>query len=350
MPIKKNIRVLRITSFLLFLTPAIALIGSLIFHNLLISFTFSHGTNFKFEKNIPGTTIEVLCTKQNDYCNKLGFEKVGKLNECNKHNIDLFILLESGDIINVNKELNIELDKLKKKELKYQISNKLNKNCIKNSNLIKYYKFAPSIFENIFKLKNSEKISLGTSGTVNPIFYGETSISNIVKRFPVNILFKPLMYLSIIFMIFYWYYNNLVLNKLLKEESRNSFFIFGVLSAIFLLFHVFFLGWTFENAILTKLRRYFIVFFILFEVLAQALLIKNIFKRKFQISIYLNYIVVYLKLAFVFFVCSSTLTILIILIFHDFDSKIDYILEWNYFLILLIFYFLSSIMWKKNNN
>ena len=32
----------------------------------------------------------------------------------------------------------------------------------------------------------------------------------------------------------------------------------------------------------------------------------------------------------------------------DLDSKIDYILEWNYFLILLIFYLLSSIMWKKN--
>ena len=39
--------------------------------------------------------------------------------------------------------------------------------------------------------------------------------------------------------------------------------------------------------------------------------------------------------------------ILTILIFYNLPSNIDYILEWNYFLILLIFYFLSYLMWKK---
>ena len=34
--------------------------------------------------------------------------------------------------------------------------------------------------------------------------------------------------------------------------------------------------------------------------------------------------------------------------FYDLDSKVDYILEWNYFLILLFFYLLSFFMWKKN--
>ena len=60
------------------------------------------------------------------------------------------------------------------------------------------------------------------------------------------------MYISVIFMIIYWVYYNLILNKLLNKQKINIFLVFGVLSAIFLLLHVIFLGWTFENEILTK--------------------------------------------------------------------------------------------------
>ena len=149
-------------------------------------------------------------------------------------------------------------------------------------------------------------------------------------------------------MIFYWLYYNRILRNLLNTTSNYYFFKFGILSASFLLLHVFFLGWTFENEILTKLRRTLVIFFILFEVLAQTFLIKQIFFIKDKINNYLNLIVVYLKLIFVFLVCSSTIIILTILIFYDLDAKFDYILEWNYFLLLLIFYFLSFLMWKKN--
>ena len=33
--------------------------------------------------------------------------------------------------------------------------------------------------------------------------------------------------------------------------------------------------------------------------------------------------------------------------FQKCNDKLDYILEWNYFLVLLFFYFLSFLMWKK---
>ena len=81
--------------------------------------------------------------------------------------------------------------------------------------------------------------------------------------------------------------------------------------------------------------------------MAQAFLIKQIFKFKNLVTNYLNLIVIYLKLIFVTFVCSFTFIMLTILIFYQLDAKIDYILEWNYFLILLLFYFLSFLMWKK---
>ena len=124
---------------------------------------------------------------------------------------------------------------------------------------------------------------------------------------------------------------------------------FLILSAIFLFFHVFFLGWTFDSEFLTKLRRSYVVFFILFEILAQAFLIRKILLIKDKFIEYFNEKIIFIKLSFVIFICSSSALILGLLIFYNFSSKIDYILEWNYFLILLIFYFLSFLMWKKPN-
>ena len=121
------------------------------------------------------------------------------------------------------------------------------------------------------------------------------------------------------------------------------------MSAIFLLLHVIFLGWTFENEIFRKGRRYFIVFFILFEVLAQAYLIKDIYKNKKEIKLFLNNFVVNLKLIFVLLICFSTIVLVIVLSTYNLSDKVDYIVEWNYFLVLLLFYLLSSILWKKQN-
>ena len=150
-------------------------------------------------------------------------------------------------------------------------------------------------------------------------------------------------------MFFYWIYYNKIFKIILNSNKNNLFLIFGILSAFFLLLHVFFLGWIFESEFLTKLRRTFIVFFILFEILAQAFLIRKIFLTKDQINNYINYLVIYFKLIFVISIIIVTLLILFALSLYNLDSKIDYILEWNYFLVLLFFYFLSFLMWKKIN-
>ena len=164
---------------------------------------------------------------------------------------------------------------------------------------------------------------------------------------PINHFFKPLLYMTVILMILYWVYYNNIIKNLVKSSKNFNFFTLGILSAIFLLLHVFFLGWTFESEFLTKLRRTFVVFFIFFEVLAQAFLIKKIFSIKDKMKRYLHSIIIYLKILFVLTICLGTISILIILMIYDLSSKIDYILEWNYFLVLLLFYYLSFLMWKK---
>ena len=50
MELPNIIRKIRITSLLLFLVPTIALLGTLLSHNYLVSFNFKKDLNFKFRE------------------------------------------------------------------------------------------------------------------------------------------------------------------------------------------------------------------------------------------------------------------------------------------------------------
>jgi hypothetical protein len=345
---KNNIQKLRIIALMLFLVPSLALVGSLLLNNYLVSFKFTHEDNYNFKENVPGNTVKFHCSEENDFCDSIKFEKHNILGQCNLYYITYNFVTEDGSVKKINSSGDIKLSS-KKIYIQFELKKQLNDNCITNSRSKTLYNLFPNFYESVYKIKNNKKTRLGTSTSVNPFIYGETSISNIVKRFPINLFFKPLLYLSVIIMLFYWIRYNKILKELDNSTKNYYFFSFGILSAIFLFLHVLFLGWTFESDFLTKLRRSYVVFFILFEVLAQAFLIKKIFSIKEKISKYLNLIIVYSKLLFVIFICMTTIIFLVILIKYDLDSKFDYILEWNYFLVLLFFYFLSFLMWKKLN-
>tara|TARA_B100000700_G_C14913118_1_gene793275 strand:- start:80 stop:1123 length:1044 start_codon:yes stop_codon:yes gene_type:complete len=347
MDIKNSIRTLRIFALLLFITPSIGLLGSLVLHNYLVNFKYTHEFNYNFEEYKPGNSLKKLCNEENNYCNEDKFKRFTSLGQCYNH------IIHKNYVDQNDKKIKIDVEDIKNYEgtifLKIDITNIINENCIRNKISNNFYNIFPLFYESIYKLKSNEKTTLGTSEAVNPLIYGETSISNIVKRFPVKYFFKPILYLSVIFMIFYWLYYNRILKEFNQAKNNYYFFTFGILSALFLLLHVFFLGWTFESEILTKIRRVLVVFFILFEVLAQTFLLRKIFAIKNKINSYVNLIIVYLKLIFVLVVCFSTMIILTILIFYNLDAKFDYVLEWNYFLLLLLFYFLSFLMWKRKN-
>lgn len=352
MDLFKSIKKLRLVALLLFIFPTIAIVGSLISHNYLISFNFSKNLNFNFSKNIPGENVVILCTTENECNENLEFNRINNLNECYVNQVDVKYIDDLGRVYDIVDETLIEKFKnsLDGRNLfiSAEITNRLDKGCILNSESLFFYKIFPFFFEKIYDLKYEVGINLGTSETVNPFIYGETSISNIVKRFPINLIFKSFLYFGVVFMIFYWIYYNKIFNILNNQKKFNFFFLFGILSAIFLLLHVIFLGWKFESDVLNKLRRTYVIFFIFFELLAQSFLIRKLFIIKNSIKTYINYKIIYLKLLFVLTICFTTLIILLFLIFYDLKPHIDYILEWNYFVVLLIFYLLSFLMWKKN--
>lgn len=355
---------LRIVAFLLFLLPTIAIIGSILIHNYILSFKYNIQTKYSnYLNDIPGDSFEKICNLNNNFCYEEKFikkwrEKNLKLDDCFIYEVrysewfvdDIHFSKIMYAMFWLGKDDIFETSdndfKGKEIKLKSVVSDVKNDNCIKNNFSYKIYKIFPVLFEYPARLIR-DGVSLGSTTKINPFFYGETSVSNVVKRHPINIFFKSFLYISVVLMIAYWYFYNKIFQKTLKNNF-NLFYFFGIGSAIFLFLHVFFLGSTSNSEIFKDIRRLIIVLFILFELLAQVFLAKNIYKNKnVFIKFCYNKII---SLKFLFAVCISTITIIILvcLFFTDFPSAVDYILEWNYFVVLLVFYFISSIMWKKN--
>tara|TARA_S200000501_G_scaffold257481_1_gene241279 strand:+ start:423 stop:1130 length:708 start_codon:yes stop_codon:yes gene_type:complete len=200
---------------------------------------------------------------------------------------------------------------------------------------------------------NNSPFSLGdaiadrSSNWIIPYLDGNNSISRVVRVFPNNLIFKPSMLIVGILLIFYWIKNkNLIYELDENQKHTHKILIFGILSALCLIFHALVLGTEFDNGIIKKIRRVILLFFIIFEIVAQAYLLIILYKLKHKI---LNLI----SIKFLFFKrCLVTALVLTIIISLPFvimpgNTVFKHILEWNYFLAVVFFYLLTFFMWKK---
>ena len=358
---------LRIVSFWLFFVPLFTLIISLLFHNLLIEYKFS--SKKMYNVSLPKT---VNCNYENFYCIKKPPAIIfNTFENCNKYEVGVYYVRD-GKIVSkniyypiVSSLLEFEFREYPKdffntwSELQrpkdlgltmvYFETKELNIKCIKNSKFYSLYKIFPKLFHWIENTKLNKKYNPGTSVSVNPFIYGEVSISNIVKRYPINYIFKPLLFITSFLMIFYWITYQKIFWNITKEQKINKFTIFGVLSGLCLFFHVFFLGSTIDNDVFQKVRRLILVLFIFFEILAQFFLTKRLYLNIDKFNEYISKKILNVKIIFVSLIVLSSIIIIGILSFNNLDSKVDYILEWNYFSLLLLFYFLSALLWSKQD-
>ena len=122
--------------------------------------------------------------------------------------------------------------------------------------------------------------------------------------------------------------------------------IFGILSGIFLIIHSVLLGLETDIKIFKFLRRVVLMSFIIFEIIAQSILVINFYKLKNQLKKYFNLNILKLKIllvSFLIFVAIISIPLLIM------SGNIHYKhgLEWNYFIGIILFYLLTSLFWKK---
>ena len=189
---------------------------------------------------------------------------------------------------------------------------------------------------------------IGRSGFTIPYIDGSLSISRAARTYPSYLLFKPSMIITAIILIQYWILNNNLFKKIDEFNKKNKLFLFfGVGSALFLISHSIFLGMNFETDLYKFLRRFVLLGFIIFELIAQTILVLNIIKIKSKILEFINVKILTLKLILVSVLIVVAFFAAPILNSSEY-SHFKHALEWNYFLGVIAFYLLTFLFWKKN--
>ena len=200
-----------------------------------------------------------------------------------------------------------------------------------------------NLFENTFLQVDQ----IGRSGPTFPYIDGGVSISRTARTYPAYLIFKPAMIAGSILLIIYWLKTNRIINLYQNEENKKNLFrIFGILSAIFLITHSIFLGIKFEYDLYKFFRRFVLLAFIIFEIIAQSLLVYRLYKIKKIIYNDINNYVLYLKIILVTILVIVAITSLPIVVTSG-NVNFKHALEWNYFFGVILFYILTYLFWKK---
>jgi len=189
-----------------------------------------------------------------------------------------------------------------------------------------------------------------------PYIDGQASISRTARFYPTYLIFKPAMFLTSFLLIKYWLYNKEII-KFFDNKNANidRFLFFGIASAIALTIHSIFLGIKFDNDIYKLFRRIIMFVFIIFEIVAQAYLVKALYSVRIKINNVINKNILKLKLFLVsILIIVAFISIPIISLpgddFFGINLKfLKHALEWDYFLGVISFYLLTFFMWKKTN-
>ena len=199
------------------------------------------------------------------------------------------------------------------------------------------------IFENTIFVVDQ----IGRSAFTIPYIDGGVSISRTARTYPTYLIFKPGMIITAFLLIKYWIANNKMAQTINNQNEKNyRFLFFGVSSAIFLIAHSIFLGVSFENDLYKFFRRFILLGFIIFEIIAQTLLVIFLFKIKDKILDYINKKILIIKIVLVSVLTIVALASLPILTSTG-HTNLKHGLEWNYFIGVVSFYFLTFLFWKK---
>ena len=188
---------------------------------------------------------------------------------------------------------------------------------------------------------------MGQSSFTIPYIDGNVSISRTARTYPAYLIFKPGMLITVILLIKYWRANNKLIQTINNDFSKNKYFLFfGIGSAVFLAVHALLLGIKFDVDLYKFFRRFILLSFIIFEIAAQAMLIRNLIRIKDKIAETINKKILILK-TFVVAVLIIAAVLSLPILSSSGYVHFKHALEWNYFLGVIIFYLFTFMFWKK---
>ena len=187
---------------------------------------------------------------------------------------------------------------------------------------------------------------IGRSGFSIPYLDGSLSISRASRTYPQYLIFKPAMILTAVFLFIYWKNNNQLVNNINSSNLNYKFKTFGILSAVFLVIHSILLGVKFDIQIYKLFRRVVLLLFIIFEIIAQGILVYHFYKIKNNLEKFINKKVLILKIILVSVLALVGILSLPMLVTKG-NTHFKHALEWNYFVGVILFYLFSRFFWRR---
>ena len=156
------------------------------------------------------------------------------------------------------------------------------------------------------------------------------------------------MIITAIILYYYWKNNNNLLNEFKSTNLNYKFKIFGILSAVFLTIHSIFLGIKFDIQIYKLMRRVVLLLFIIFELIAQGMLVYHFFKIKEKLSNFINKKVLIFK-ALLVSILSIIAVLSLPILLNKGNTHFKHALEWNLFCWGYCILFTYKIFLEKNH-
>ena len=189
---------------------------------------------------------------------------------------------------------------------------------------------------------------IGRSNFTFPYFDGSLSISRASRTYPQFLIFKPAMIITGILLFYYWNNNNKLINNFNHTNLNYKFRVFGILSGIFLIIHSILLGVKFDIQVYKLFRRVVLLCFIIFEIIAQGLLVYEFYKLKNKINHLFNKTILNYKIVLVFCLALVALLSLPMLVTKG-NTHLKHALEWKLFYWSSIILFFNKDILEKNH-
>lgn len=188
-------------------------------------------------------------------------------------------------------------------------------------------------------------LAQGYSAACIPLFEGCTSISRAARYGDAIFWFRGLMLPLVTLLAFYWILQRRWLNSVVGYHCRHTvILVLGIFSAFALAMYANFLGS--DGDVYRFMRRFGVTFYFAFAMLAQLLSIYSLHNIRLSLSASVNRLV---NIQFCLVLLQWLIglgSLVIIAAQPEYKDQANNIVEWNFALMMTLYYAFSARLWK----
>ena len=183
----------------------------------------------------------------------------------------------------------------------------------------------------------------------NPFISGCYSVSRVGRSYPAILIFKPMMVITIVLMIVYFFEHYRIFKKfLINKIYLNLILLSGLISSFALFIYIIFLGIE-GSEIWRFMRRGGIFIYIISLIISQFLIVLSYLKIKNDYKVIISSKIININFYFIFLLIIFGIILILLIDIFSLTTPwyIKNIIQWNYFLLMNLFFLNTYFVWKK---